>query len=110
MVRAGEGFGPMRRAGLSAVACVLVILTIVLTLLGRPDRSAAQAPSFLGTLPGRGLSGLVVTATALNSAQLTNELAASGCKPESLAIAISSRWLLYVPGAPERVNAAFPSL
>ncbi len=62
----------------------------------------------LGLAPGRGMIGLLVVGADSDSGVLLAELTSVGCDVGTLAVIPAGRWLVYIPGAPAQVNAAFP--
>ncbi|MDA0270516.1 MAG: matrixin family metalloprotease [Chloroflexi bacterium] len=72
-----------------------------------PIRTDAATSSNLTQRPGA--TRLAVTEPDLTPPQLIAQLAAAGCDARLLAITSGGRFLMYVPGAPAFVNAAFPS-
>ncbi|MFN8638564.1 MAG: S8 family serine peptidase [Dehalococcoidia bacterium] len=74
-----------------------------------PPVAAGPPPlAFFGVAPGRGLVALLVVGTDEDLGVLADALASSGCDVGTLAVIPSGRWLVYIPGAPAAVNAAFP--
>ncbi len=69
----------------------------------------AGASTDFPTLPTRGSSGLLVAPRILSGAELVSRLSSAGCRVEVAGVLVSGRWLLLIPGAPDAVNAAFPS-
>lgn len=52
--------------------------------------------------------GLLVIGADAESSALLAELSRAGCDVGTLAVIPAGRWLVYIPGAPAQVNAAFP--
>lgn len=86
------------------------LLASVAALL--PAAASAQTPSqaaFVGVAPNHGQIGLLVTGRLITSNELTADLLRSACAPTSFAVARQGAWLVFIPGAPSPVNAAFPA-
>jgi hypothetical protein len=78
-----------------------------------PSGAAPAGPEgiagvYVGTAPQPGEFGLLVTSQAISGLALAEGVASSGCSVESIAITRDGAWLVYIPGAPAIVNAAFP--
>jgi hypothetical protein len=80
------------------------------------DPKPAPAPqpppavdAFVGTRPADGRLGLLVTGTATRATDLLGALEGHGCSVRSLAVLTGGRWKVFIPGAPDAINAAFPS-
>jgi hypothetical protein len=87
-----------------AVAAILLGLTVV------TSPASAQTPPYQGgELPPQGGAALLVTSMDVTATDLAGSLGAAGCTPRLIAITEAGAWLLYVPGAPDLVNADFPS-
>jgi len=65
--------------------------------------------AFSGTAPPAGSVGLLVTARAATPSDLSMSLDQAGCDVESLAVIVDGAWRVYVRGAPDAVNARFPT-
>ena len=61
-----------------------------------------------GAVPAPGSIGLLVEGQTEPTVALVQTLTAQNCSPVSLAITQSGQWIVYIPGAPAVVNAAFP--
>jgi hypothetical protein len=59
-----------------------------------------------GDVPESGVAILTVTAAA-GPGEIVDALNELGCSAESIAITDGGAWLVYVPGAPDFVNADF---
>jgi hypothetical protein len=74
-----------------------------------PPVAAGPPPlAFFGAVPGRGLVALLVVGVDEDLGVLTDALASGGCDVGTLAVIPAGQWLVYIPGAPAAVNAAFP--
>ena len=69
----------------------------------------AQTPPFRGNVPSMGGPALLITSTDVVPADLAGALGAAGCHTRLIAVTQNGQWLLYIPGAPDIVNASFPS-
>ncbi len=69
----------------------------------------AQTPPFSGTLPPPGGAALLVTSAAVPATDLSVAIIDAGCTLRLMAVTGGGQWLIYIPGAPALVNAAFPS-
>jgi len=63
----------------------------------------------VGQSPGPGGIGLMVTARETNALEIQAALAAQGCDVQTLAVIVQSQWRVRIEGAPEAVNASFPT-
>lgn len=92
------------------MAAVLMLLTSL--ALGQPGtaRGEEAVAAFSGAVPSGG-TALLVTTNATRADRLDASLLAAGCDVTSLAVAGlgSGSLLVYVPGAPDFVNGAFPA-
>ncbi len=70
---------------------------------------AAGVAGFTGAAPAANSIGLLVTSGASTAPELVSALADAGCVVESLAILTGGVWSVYISGAPDVVNAAFPA-
>ena len=75
--------------------------------------SIAPAPTlagngFSGILPEPGNIGLLVTSAEQPTTDLVLALVDAGCLAATLAMLDGGEWQIYVPGAPDTVNAEFP--
>jgi hypothetical protein len=70
---------------------------------------AVAAAGFTGDAPAADSIGLLVTSGASTPAELITALADAGCTAESVATLTGGAWLVYISGAPDVVNAAFPT-
>ena len=68
------------------------------------------AAAFLGSPPAAGGFGLLVTAREVAAPEPVAALGEAGCEVTSVAIVLGSDWIVYIPGAPEIVNAKLPAL
>lgn len=91
----------------AAMGCA--VIAAILLAVATPRAGEAQASPFAGTLPPPGGAALLVTSTALPAADLANAIIDEGCTLRLMAVTDAGRWLLYIPGAPALVNAAFPT-
>ena len=71
--------------------------------------TAAGVAGFTGAAPAANSIGLLVTSGASTAPELVSALADAGCVVESLAILTDGVWSVYISGAPDVVNAAFPA-
>ena len=74
-----------------------------------PAVPVAGVAGFTGTAPAANSIGLLVTSGASTAPELVSALADAGCVVESLAILTGGVWSVYISGAPDVVNAAFPA-
>ena len=74
-----------------------------------PAAPAAGVAGFTGAAPAANSIGLLVTSGASTAPELVSALADAGCVVESLAILTGGVWSVYISGAPDVVNAAFPA-
>jgi hypothetical protein len=72
-----------------------------------PER---KTPGFLGTPPGPGAIGLLVTASEIATVDLVAALTKASGPVASLGVLVNGQWRLYLDGAPAVVNAAFPKV
>lgn len=88
----------------------LAALAALATLLFTTAPAGAQEPEgglVTGDVPAEGVALLLVQSDATPS-QLVGALQEQACEPVSIAITVGGRFVVYVPGAPGFVNAAFP--
>jgi hypothetical protein len=69
-----------------------------------------KEPGILGTPPGPGAVGLLVTAREMTAAQLVAALTQAGGPVEALGVLVNGQWRLYLNGAPVVVNENFPTV
>ena len=74
-----------------------------------PVAPAAGVAGFTGAAPAANSIGLLVTSGASTAPELVSALADAGCVVESLAVLTGGVWSVYISGAPDVVNAAFPA-
>jgi hypothetical protein len=86
-------------------ATLVVALLAAIVLAPRP--AGAQQPPVVGDVPSEGVAFLVVGVDATPT-NLAVSLADLGCAATTIGVTQAGTWSLYVPGAPEFVNAAFP--
>ena len=65
--------------------------------------------TFTGTAPSAGSIGLLVTSGAASAADLIAALQTADCTVESISVLDDGAWLIFINGAPDVVNAAFPA-
>ncbi len=87
---------------------VAVAALAALVLASIPAVAAAQQPPFTGGVPDEGVALLLATQDVA-PADLADALEVAGCDASSIALTQGGEWLIYVPGAPDFVNASFPS-
>ncbi len=75
--------------------------------VGGPAPASAGGPLVLGA-PTGGIA-LLVTGETVSARQLVESLNSIGCGVAAIAVLENGRWLVLVPGAPARVNEAFPA-
>lgn len=80
-----------------------------------PVATATATPTqpgggWIGELPKRGSPALLVTASERPATQLLSQLRSDGCDAAAIAVIRNGVWLVYIPGAPGAVNAAFPPI
>jgi hypothetical protein len=63
---------------------------------------------FVGELPPAGGLAFLTTSQAISATGLVEGIATSGCAVETIGLTQDGAWLIYVAGAPDLVNAAFP--
>lgn len=63
---------------------------------------------FTGTDPAPGSIGLLVTRGPTSAEALVADFASRGLTVVSIAILVAGSWRMYINGAPEVVNSAFP--
>ena len=73
------------------------------------DTDHSDDAGFSGTSPGAGSIGLLVTSAQSTPAELAAAIGAAGCEVEAIGILEGGLWYIYVPGAPDVVNAEFPA-
>lgn len=73
------------------------------------EKEAPSAAGFTGTAQAAGSTGLLVTSGESMAAELISVFADAGCPVESLSILVTGAWSVYIAGAPDIVNAAFPA-
>lgn len=89
----------------------IIFAAVLVTLALAPWNVArAQPRAFAGEVPQPGSIGLVAPLGAFTTFEIEKVLAANGCVPETLAVLVSGSWSVYISGAPQAVNAAFPAL
>lgn len=67
------------------------------------------APAFHGVAPRTGEIALLVTAKTTTTSDLVKSLIGGGCQPALVAVIQRGVWQLYAVGAPDFVNATFPT-
>ena len=88
---------------------VAVSETVVEPMAPVVPAPAAGVAGFTGAAPAANSIGLLVTSGASTAPELVSALADAGCVVESLAILTGGVWSVYISGAPDVVNAAFPA-
>ena len=88
---------------------VAVSETVVVPAVPVAPAPAAGVAGFAGAAPAANSIGLLVTSGASTAPELVSALADAGCVVESLAILTGGVWSVYISGAPDVVNAAFPA-
>lgn len=95
-----------RPAPIIAVVAAAVLSAV---LVGGPPRNAeAQTPPFTGTLPPPGGVALLITSAPVSATDLSVAIIDAGCTLRLMAVTGGGQWVIYIPGAPALVNAAFP--
>ncbi len=100
-----------RRAAAAWLLLAVLLLAGAVGLLrgGSAPRTGAQTPSaVVGSIPGGGQHGLLVTGRDATVPEVLAALRNGGCEPASLAQLSGGFWAVYIVGAPAVVNAAFP--
>ena len=109
----GTTIGPRHRPRgwqLGVVLIALVVSAVFAALLTGQTHAQEAPRRFTGTAPAPGGRALLVAAADSSPRELSAALEAAGCSPVSLALLISSKWSVYIAGAPAAVNAAFGTL
>jgi hypothetical protein len=88
---------------------VAVSETVAVPAVPVTPAPAAGVAGFTGAAPAANSIGLLVTSGASTAPELVSALADAGCVVESLAILTGGVWSVYISGAPDVVNAAFPA-
>lgn len=94
----------------AGVVGVLVALAALASLAAATSVRAQGTAAVAGESPGPGGIGLMVTARGTNVVEVRGALAVQGCDVEALAVIEQNRWRIRIEGAPEAVNAGFPSM
>lgn len=82
---------------------------LALGVLAAPAMVGAQTAPFSGELPSNGGVALLMATQDVAPAALGDALGTAGCSATSISVTEGGSWLVYVPGAPTFVNAAFPA-
>jgi hypothetical protein len=102
----------MWRHGINKFATVLslAVAALLVCSVGKaPAPARAQTSPFAGDLPpAAGGSALLVTTQSVGAGNLVTAIEAGGCNLRIMGVTQGGAWLLYVPGAPDIVNDAFP--
>lgn len=91
-----------------AVAMLAGLLLLALgTAASHASTPSSERASFSGNVPAEGGLALLVTTENSTPAALVDVLADTGCTAIVIAV-FQDGYLLFVPGAPDRLNQAFP--
>ena len=96
-----------RRQGARALAALGAAALLALTAAGGAGAEQPPVGGFAGEVPAEAGLGPLVTTGEAAPAALAATLVQAGCDVESLSL-LGSTPVIYVPGAPPFVNAAFP--
>jgi hypothetical protein len=109
---AGEATGQVIGEDLGSEISVLVVIAGLLpteVFTAKVGDPGAASATFSGAVPAAGSIGLLVTGSAAAAADLVTALDAAGCTVESISVLPAGSWLIFINGAPNVVNAAFPA-
>ncbi len=96
------------RVAVALLAGVLLLFALG-TAVGHADTASPESmrASFSGNVPAAGGLALLVTTESSTPTALVDVLADAGCVANVIAV-FQAGYLLFIPGAPERLNQAFP--
>ncbi|MEZ4501525.1 MAG: hypothetical protein R3C39_02750 [Dehalococcoidia bacterium] len=88
---------------------MLVAAAAFVALVGATEARAQEGATVVGESPGPGGIGLMVTARETNAVEVRGALAVQGCDVQTLAVIEQNQWRVHIEGAPDAVNAVFPT-
>lgn len=114
-VSGDRAVGAYATATPAPAGCTPAVGTFSAKLGGSATTTPTPAPGggstggIVGSVPGTGAAGLLVTGGAASPAQLIADLGGRGCNVGALAVLQAGTWSIYINGAPAIVNSAFPA-